>query len=445
MSSEARPLPSWLWRGTAQLSFCLAYFLSQPINGATLSLQQAVDRARETSPQIQAAAAIRKAQTEKRRSSWSEIGPRVKLDYSDVHFDEKQVIPLSPTPLVIRDDQVRTGSMTIAQPIVGLYGLVEKAFYEGTQEESRSLNLAITERDVLFRTIEVYIRAQAAAQMVQVAAASVTAAEKQGQDAEAMQRVGRMNQGDFLKLQVAVSEAKSRLAQAEAVRTIMLASLRESVGAPADTEIELEGLNATAKTKDPLPDGAMAIEQAFRANPEMRLAETSKELAGFSRKFAVTQFLPSVNFFAKYDRDFNPDTPKDKRDTKSFGIAASWDIWSNGSSVFALREAGQQIIAAEAGIIGVQQKIRLEIIQALANLKAQYQALSLAETAVNQANEAYRIEKANFTNGRSSASEMVFAEASLTGARGRQVTASAEYTIAWYQLQKTLGYDLSKP
>lgn len=444
MPPLSRPQPARLLSGSFKLSLSLACLLPGSGYAAPLSLQQAVSKSLETSPQIQAAAALRKAQTEKKRSSWADIGPRVKLDYNDVRFNDKQVLPIPPTPIVLRDDHVTTGSMTIVQPIVGLYGLIEKARYEGAHEESKSLNYEITERDVLTRTIEVYIRAQAADQMVQVASASVAAAEKQGHDAEAMQRVGRMNQGDYLKLQVAVSEAKSRLAQAEATREIMYASLRETIAAPADTPLELDGFNVTVKTKDVLPENSSAVTQALRTNPEIKLAETNKEIAGFGRKLAVTEFLPSVNFFAKYDRNLNSDTPKELRDTKSYGIQASWDIWSNGSSVFALREAGQQIVAAESGITGAQQKVRLEVVQALANLKAQAQALSLAETAVKQASEAYRIEKANFDNGRSSASELVLAEASLTGARGRQVSASAEYTISWYQLQKTLGSDLTR-
>ena len=56
------------------------------------------------------------------------------------------------------------------------------------------------------------------------------AAQGQARDGEAMEHAGRLNHGDTLKLQLQVSEAKSNVAQARAVRDTVLAALHESLG-----------------------------------------------------------------------------------------------------------------------------------------------------------------------------------------------------------------------
>lgn len=180
---------------------------------------------------------------------------------------------------------------------------------------------------------------------------------------------------------------------------------------------------------------------ALESNPEYRLAVTGKDLVSFNRKLAYTEFLPSVNFFAQWDRDFRP-LNSNPENTQSYGVSVNWNLWSSGNSIFGVRESTQQIMAAEAGIGSAEQRLRLGIYQHVANLKAQELSMRLARTTVDQASEAYRIEKAKFSSGSSSASDLVLAEASLTAARGRVITSHADYQVTRLQLNKAMGKDL---
>lgn len=84
---------------------------------------------------------------------------------------------------------------------------------------------------------------------------------------------------------------------------------------------------------------------------------------------------------------------------------------------------------------------RVELTQADANLKASHEALALAELAVKQAEEAYRMEQARFRTGSRSATDLVLAESAQAGARGRLVLATANVWSWQWKLQKAAGVD----
>jgi outer membrane protein TolC len=128
-----------------------------------------------------------------------------------------------------------------------------------------------------------------------------------------------------------------------------------------------------------------------------------------------------------------------EKDTRTYGITATWEIWNNGASVFAVRQAAEESQRAEAASQLAEQGVRLDVFQTVANLRAAQESLTLAETAVKQAEEAYRIEQVRFRSGARSATDVILAESSQAGARGRLVTAVTDLIVWNLRLQKALG------
>jgi outer membrane protein len=404
-----------------------------------VTLPDAVSRALGTSPKLRQAERERDAQIEKRRSAWADIGPRVKAEYTQVHFEDKQEADFGGQKLLLRDDVTKNGSVTVLQPITGAMALAKGAQLAGVQEDLKEMSWQITRGDVAFQAAETWLRAYQAERLLVVSDASVSAADRQLKDAQALERVGRMNRGDVLKLELSASEARARAAQARATRETVIAALREAIGASLAEPVAVAGGLPAVPAADPTL--AEALKEASERRLEPQLARSGVEAAEFGKKLTYSQFSPGVNVFVKWDRNFGEVAGfggGDKQ-TRTYGIQASWDLWNNGSSVFQVREAAQNVAKAEEGVRGVDSGIRMEVTQAVAQLKAAREGLALARTAAAQGEEAYRIETARFSTGTRSATDLVLAETSASGAKARLVAAETDLIVSWLKLEKALG------
>ena len=401
----------------------------------TITFTEAVAKSLDASPRVKAAEDDLKAQIETKRGSFANLGPRVSAEYNDVTFNAKQAFNFGGQEIVLRDDHIKTGSVIVAQPITGLWALTEKARFDGVMADIKTHGLELAKAEASYGTAETYLRAGLAERLHEIARASITAAEGQLHDGQALERAGRINRGDRLRLDLALSEARAKAAQAKAAMDIAYAALREAMAIPHETQVKVE-----LAVPLPPPEGSMTVDQAMATALTKRLdgeqARLGVSVAEFGKELAYTQFTPSVNVFWKRDRDF-ADTSKD--DTTSVGIQLKWDLWNNGAGVFAVREAVAQTHRAEEQRRGLEQQIRMDVYQAHANLLAARESLLLADTAVSQAEEAYRLEKARFLNGSRSATDLVFAETAQAGAKGRLVSARTDVLLWFLRLQKASG------
>lgn len=415
----------------------------------TLTFDEAVAAALQSASRIKLAEHALQSQVEKRRGAWSNVGPKVSLGYNDIYFDKDQKARLLVAvdngagvyrDIVLRDDHSRTGSITVAQPITGAATLIELARNEGTIEDIKSIDLERAKQDASFTTGEAYLRAIAAKQLLSIAETSVAAASSSLRDASALERAGRINRGDVLKLELAVSEAKARVAQAKAGADIALVALRESMGLPPTESLQLDEQLPAIKTVT-VPTEDEALRRAWDYRSELKQARLGEDVAAFGKKVAYAQFVPNINVFAKLERNFGELTGfgGSQKDVRTYGVSATWDIWNNGASVFAVRQAVEESQRATVAKQAAEEMVRLDVLQAVANLKAAQESLVLAETAVKQAEEAYRIEQARFATGARSATDVILAESSQAGARGRRVSALADLTIWNLRLQKAQG------
>ena len=431
------------------LAWLAITLISLPAFAQTLTFDQAIAATLAASSRIKAAEHGLQAQVEKRRGAWANVGPRVSVGYNDIYFEKDQTARMLVAiqngegvyrDILLRDDRSRSASVTVAQPLTGAVTLIEVARNEGTLEQLKGLELERAQQDATFQTGEAYLRAKAAKRLLAIAETSVAAAASSLKDAKALERAGRINRGDVLKLELAESEARARVAQARAGAEIALVALRESMGLPAEAVISLDDQLPTG-TVPPIPAVDEASQRAMQARPDLQQARLGKNLAVFGQKVAYAQMTPNINAFIKYERNLGELSGFGgaERQIRTYGITATWDLWTNGSGVFGIRQAAEEASRAEATIKAAEEGVRLDVFQAIANLRASQESLTLAQTAVKQAEEAYRIEQARFRSGARSATDVILAESSQAGARGRLVTAVTDLVVWNMRLQKALG------
>lgn len=411
-------------------------------NQKILTLQEAVNRAVTSNPNVSQAQAEMDAATERKRGAWTNIGPRASATYREAHFAEEQRIPFPEgSSTLIRPEVTKSGSLTIAQPVTGLYAAVQYGRFSNMQQDFSFESLRQAKRDVAFQAAEAFLNAYQAQEQLEITAASLNAAKRQYEDALAIQRVGRLSQGDVLKFQLALSQAETRAAQARTTKEVAFAILRQMIQAKDDEALALE--QNLPKLEEETVDIQKGIEQALAQRPESKKAELGTELADYNKDLAYAQFIPSVNVFKTWDRNFGEvGGLGGEKESTYYGISVTWDIWSNGSSIFAVREAIANKEKAEATRVSATDNVKLDVIQAWQNFQAAKQSLKFAQTGVTQAEEAYRIDQTRFKNGQISATDLIFSESAMSTAQGTRVSAETQYLLWHFRLQRSMGKDL---
>ena len=408
-----------------------------------MSLKDAIERSQETFARSRIQRADRDAQVEKVRGSWADLGPRVKLDYTLSQFEKEMASQQAGVKVVGRPEVLKLGSMTIAQPITGLGALTKKALFEEAVLEMKQDGYLMSKTEGAFIAADQWLTTFQNDQLVQIAQSSIKAVEQQLRDAVAMERVGRLNRGDVLKLELAVSEAKMRLTRNLSARSTAMASLSEILGLSPQTVIKLPSELPKLELVEESLEKSWEIARGQRL--DTKVSRGRVELAEFGKSLVYSQFSPQVNLFMKAERNFGePFAQYPSRITRSYGVTVSWDIWNNGAQVFALREALDLVVKAEEEAKADESKAMIEVQNMLNGLKSAQEALEEALVAVRLADEAFRIESIRFKTGARSATDLIMAESSHAQAKGRLITAQVDLAKNYFKYQKSIGYSAPK-
>lgn len=404
-----------------------------------LTIEEAINFAMLHSPDIKISQAEFLGQKNKEVSAWLDLGPRLSLSYKDVFYDKKLTVPSNGSELLMRDDRAKMGSITLTQPLSDLFALVQRGRYENRQKDLKATSLKLTSSQVAFKTAELYLRAQQSDRMWQISQASIDASLAQKKDGESLLKVDRIHKGEFLKLELALSSARANEAKARAAKDIALFSLLESIGADKQESYTLSPLKPETISLASLPSLDEGLSRAINDRLEIKQAIQGENIASIAQQGPLAKFFPSVNFFMQVERNFGQIGFGASRDTKMLGFNFSWEFFNSGSSIFSYREATQNVAKAYFQRTNANRMVRIDYMQARANLIAANEGLAFAEKALEQADEAYRIEKLQFSLGKTQASQLVLAETAKTQAAGNLVTFLTDLKIQNLKLQQALG------
>jgi len=415
---------------------------AQVVGGSrVLTLAEAIERAMSRSFSVAQAEAARDAQKEARRAALSNLGPNARVLYNEAHFEDAQTVNFNNNLLVTRGKVSKTGSLIVTQPITGLYGYIEASRASGLQAEITEEGLRKAKADAGFSGAQAFLNAYGAQEQVTISEASMAAAKSAFHDATVMNRVGRINQADFLKFQLAYTQAQTRNAQAKASRSVAMAVLRQTLQMPPEETITLQpGLPSPKLTAVAVEE---AIQTATKNRPDLKQAEMSAEYASFAKKLAYTDFIPTVDLFGQLDRNFGELTALggNEKDVKYYGVKMQWTFWNNGASVFKVREAAANTRRADAAYAAAKDGVRIDVIQAVENLQAASESLKQAEAGIKQAEEAYRIDEVRYKNGGITASDRILSESTKSTVQGQYVSARTQLLSWYFELQRALGQE----
>lgn len=373
-----------------------------------------------------------------RVGSRGELLPRLRGEGALQEWNGPFEINFGPDKLTVREQFTWTASAIIMQPITGLiFSGLDKAKADRLGVDIAKLQRDTTKRDVAFRVAEQYLRLLEAKRLVEVARASVTSLEAQQKQAQSLHTNGVIAKNDLLRAELAVSNAKQREIQARGNVILGRGRLAMLMGLKPGERVDAAPL---AQTADPAATAPTTVEAA-ESQSQRRL-----EVAAFAKKIeqadarvgaAKGRLLPQINATANYTHFSG--SAFQQADAAYVGLVGSWDVWDWGTTYSQSKEAAARRDEATLAKERVEEQVRLEARQAAVDAQTAREALTVAKTALAQAEENYRIVSLRYEQAQSTTFDVVDAESLLTQARAQVENATYGWLVAQLGLQRAMG------
>lgn len=304
---------------------------------------------------------------------------------------------------------------------------------------------AVNAADVTLENAKQNIRYQATADyyqilqyrnIINVYQDTVNTLQEHLDNVNAQYRVGTVAKSDVLASQVQLANAQQSLVTAQNNYDVAIATLNNVIGLPTDTNLDIrEQLkytkydltleNCTKFALENRADGAAAYYQVKQAEAGINAARAG--------------YVPSVSLAANKSIADNSAFGKDHSETWQAGASASWNIFDNGVTAAKVENAEASLVKAQEALAQTDEGIQLDVRSAYLKLQAAEKNIATTQTAVEQAEEDYRIAQVRYSAGVGTNLDVMDAQEKLTQARTNYYTALYDYNTSKASLDKAMG------
>jgi outer membrane protein TolC len=284
-----------------------------------------------------------------------------------------------------------------------------------------------------------YFGAVLARERVRTLESAAAAAQADQRQAESMVTNGLATKSDALLSSVQSGQVEAQLIGARGQADIARERLALIIGQPGDTAFLLP---------DSLPSAerirALATEtqsDTASARLDVAAAQLGLEAAQSDSRRANAQYLPRLNGFGRYDWN-SATAPFSGQGSYTVGLMASWSPFAGASQLAQRQSAQGRAEAARAAAEGAAAGARLEQDAMRTQLTVALAQLGIAETAVAQGAEAYRIVGRKYAGGLATIAELLGAAAVETQTRLGFSDARYQAIVAEAAARQSAGLDL---
>lgn len=412
-----------------------------------VTLDEAIQIAVENNQELERADAKVDEAAAARKKMRGRFGPMLMGEAGIQHWDKAQEIefamptdglPISIPPIAmeVQEQTTMQASLTLAQPITGLW-----AIYEGYEAMAAGEQAAELERDAASHSVDkkvadAYFMALTAERMEQIAALSVEQVTAHVKRAQALERAEMIAKNKVLEAEVRLAEIRSMHIQAQGGVTLSRSNLAFQMGLPAGEPIGPAPVAATELRAVHGPY-AEAAAQAVENRPDLLAVQARIKQAEAGYYAAWAQMLPQVNVIAS--AMFAKGSSFQQEQSYFIGATASWTLWEWGATYYGIDEAEARVRQARSGEAQMREGVKLEVRKARIEVDTAKKKVEVMRKAVTQAEENLRVTQRLFEEDAGVSTDVLDAQALLARAQANEATATFDYLKARAELRRALG------
>ncbi len=417
-----------------------------------ISLEDAVSRALEANPSLQAVQADARAAAELPRQASQAFLPSITLDLNAVRTND----PVAVFGLKLRQENFSAGDLdlgalndpdpyggwtsaaVIQQPLL----VPEALFGHGAARKASQAKAAAARRAsgaTRFFVTRTYWDAQLAARQVEALDTAITAARAHARQAEAMHEQGLVTGLDARLARLRASELEVRRLAAQAQADNALSALRTLLALPDSASVALTDSLGDGTWSDCAAQGAQC---SLESRADLEAYRLGAEAADLGVRSAWSSQLPALAAFGSLAYN-GQDSPWDEGSGNwMIGVGLTWPLFHGLKGVGNVRAAKAEHSAALARQEAAERQAALEVLEAERMLEAARGGAQVAAQAAAEAEEAVTHARARYRTGAAPITELLDVEAAATVARLNLVAARRGLYVAQAALDLAYGvYD----
>ena len=409
----------------------------------SLSLEDALERARTESFPVRRAATQREAAEARRRQSLGVFLPRVTArERGTATTDPVNAFGLTLKQERFTQQDFAVGALNepdrvdhfasqieVRQPLLNLDGIYERraassAARAATEKGQR------TRAVVSFRVKKGYYGLLLAERRVGVIDSALSAARANREQARALFEQGLINRADRLAAEVRVSELESQRTEAMARRENAADQLRFLIGVEEDVRIA----PTDSLVREPASVGRVSLRAVNQRRSDMRALRARADAAREQTRSRWLAFVPTLN--AQGTAGWYDDTPFGTNGQSwTAGVSLSWSLFEGFQQIGRAQEAEAKQQRAQVALEQQALQNEVELSEARRDLESARTRITQARRAVEQAEESLRIRSDRYAEGLARTTDLLQAEATLAERRLAYLRALYQHNVAVYRLE----------
>ncbi|MEW5773892.1 MAG: TolC family protein [Thermodesulfobacteriota bacterium] len=422
-------------------AFCaLALLLLAPSARAaeTLTLEQAVLRALERNPSMQAARAELAGAGYGRKAAMGSFGPALTTGYGFTHRDHRK----PRRDLATSEQDIYAWNFNAHQDLFTGFQLLSTYERAALSEESAASSIRNAELSLVQSVQQNFLALLKARADVKSGEDSVARLQEQLKVTTAFYDVGLKPRLDVLQAEADLAKAEDTLLQARNSVATQIARLNTLLDMPLDADADYVG------QLEYLPC-SLALDQALagamKNRPDLDIAQKSVEIARKDKKIVDSAFYPSLG--ADYDQSRTGNgmdvqgSPLARTEWSewSVSVSASWTFFEWGKTLNESRQAGQTITQMEAERRNLEQEVTYEVKANHLKIGEAAERIKVTRKALDQAREAYRMAVARYQAQVGTNADVLDSQFQLSRAEADLTQALADYQLAVANLYVSIG------
>ena len=430
------------------LLFVTAVMAQSAAAQSSLSLAEAIGRARTHNPDVGTAAAAEREATERVAEARGGYFPRVDVSESWQRGNNPAFVfssLLAQRQFTAADFALDALNHPAASNNFRTAFSVEQALFDritSTQvraatigREIAATGKALVNQDLASAVTDAFGRVLIAAATVRSAAATVETARADRELAGNRRDAGRTTDADVLQLDVYLARTLERQVHAISDERIARARLNQLMGEPLTAVFSLDR-TPTAIAID-VTNAAGLEEEAVKNRPEVALARQQQLLADANVQAAQASFMPQVS--AQGAWELNGDVWNSRSSAWVVGAVARINVFRGFADKARLSEMREQ-----AGRRGIEKDkaevaVRLDVQIAIARLETARASEAVGRAVADSARASHRIIRDRYECGLADVAMLLRANEAVEQADAQQIAALVNVITATATLQRAIG------
>lgn len=319
-------------------------------------------------------------------------------------------------------------------------GLLQAAKAAKFIRQRNALNTENSRINTVVEVSKAYYDILTSEEQLNIIKGNIQRIQRQRNDAQARYETGIVDNTDFKRAQIALSNTLADQKRVSELLTYKYAFLKELIGLSAGQPLDLS-FDGTSMESEMLLDTSRSIDADQRV--EFRQLQTVRQLQQLNTRYNKWTFLPSLSAFYNYAWDYRstrlPALFDENFPRSVLGLTLNVPIFQGGKRIHEIRRSRLQETRIDWDIVNLTNQINTQFEAAMATYRANLNDWRTAQANVGLSEEVYNTIKLQYDEGIKTYLDLMTAETDLRTTQLNYLNALFAVLAGKLEVQRALG------